>query len=419
MKDIMRVTGKLSGHIVAQPSKSAAHRSILSASLAEGESRIGPVQLSEDIEATLSCASSLGLMTWKQEGTSIIIQGLPKEKRVWAHLDCGESGSTLRFFLPLAPIFAEGTEFIGRGRLMERPVEPFKSLLIKKGVTWGGMTLAGRYQGGEFALPGNVSSQFVSGLLFALPLLEEPSRICLTTPLESAGYVALTQGIQAAFGVSSNWESERVLHVPGGQRYLPRHMRVEGDFSHAAFFAVAGALGGGVEIVGLPGDSCQGDKAIFPLLEEMGAQVSFENGAYQVAPGPLRGIEVDARQIPDLVPILAVAGAYAEGKTHIRNAGRLRIKESDRLSAMAEELTRLGAKVEEQPDGLVIWGGNPLKGGRVNSHNDHRIAMSLAIAAGFSKEPVEIEGWECVKKSAPHFWSEFGSLGGEAYELGK
>ncbi len=410
----LNISGGMRGTIQAQPSKSMAHRAVICGALAEGTSRIENIAFSEDILATIRCVEALGLAEVTRGEASLTIRGKGKQRREAVLLDCGESGSTLRFLIPLAACLAERVRLSGKGRLMERPLEPLKSLLAQRGLTWqGNDRFTGTIQAGEYPIRGDVSSQFISGLLFALPLLEGDSKIILTTALESAGYVELTRRSQERFGVTSRWE-DGTLYIEGNQCYQPADYEVEGDFSHAAFFAVAGAIGEGVTITGLDMDSPHGDKAVFSILEQMGATVEIQGNRVSVKGGQLSGCVIDGSQIPDLVPVLAVAGAYAKGETRIVNAGRLRIKESDRLAAMAEELGRLGARIQETKDGLMIQGGRPLRGAAVSSHNDHRIAMSLAVAAGFATGALELEGAECVKKSAPQFWEEFRALGGSA-----
>lgn len=413
----MRVSGRLSGKVEAMPSKSMAHRAVLCAALSGGESRISHIALSRDIQATIACAKALGLADFSFAGDELRVIGRPRTVAEEALLPCGESGSTLRFFLPLSCLLAKKARFVCEGRLTERPLEPLKSLLMEKGVAWpGSHEVSGRPAAGTFEIAGNVSSQFISGLLFALPLLEKDSVIRLTTPLESAGYVELTRQMQAAFGVRSEWKSERELLVPGNQTYRPSDVRVEGDYSHAAFFAVAGQIGGEIAVSGLLPDSRQGDKAVLEILARMGGNIEIRGGTVFSRPSPLSGTVIDAAQIPDLVPILAVAGAAAKGETRIVHAQRLRIKESDRLAATAAELAKMGAEIEETPDGLVIRGGRPLHGAEIDSHNDHRIAMAAAVAAGLAAGETVIGGAECVAKSAPQFWEEFRSLGGNAVE---
>ena len=259
-----------------------------------------------------------------------------------------------------------------------------------------------------------MSSQFITGLLLALPLLPRASEIVLTTPLESAAYVEMTVQALAAFGVRAE-RTARGWHVPGGQRFRPGAHRVEGDWSQASFFLAAGALGGDVRVHGLRRDSLQGDKAIESLLAQGGASLSWEaDGALRCRAGGWRGIQIDASQIPDLVPVLAAAFALAEGETRIAHAERLRLKESDRLAAMAAGLQALGARVRETADGLVLSGVSQLAGGEADGANDHRVVMALAVAALRAAGPCTVTGAESIRKSYPDFFRDYNMLGGIA-----
>ena len=421
--------GSLCGRLSIIPSKSASHRAVMLAALSDGETALSPLALSRDVEATLSCARALGLLSgWTLspcEGApgmsrAVVTPGgsAPQGLRT---LDCGESGSTLRFFVPLALDGRGPVRLIGHGRLMQRPMDVYERLFVPRGVRWspegGALTVEGRLTGGEYALPGDVSSQFITGLLLALPRLGGESVIRLTTPLESRGYVELTRRVQAAFGVVSHWEDERTLVIPGGQRArTPGSFAVEGDWSHAAFYLVAGALGkaGPLTLRRLCMDSTQGDRAIVPILRGMGARIEETAQGLTVFSSALHGAQVDVTQVPDLVPVLAVAMAGAQGESRITGAARLRIKESDRLSAIADALCACGAEVRELPDGLVICGGPPLHGAAVDGRNDHRIVMAMAVAAALCDGEITISDAEAVAKSAPAFWQEYASLGGQA-----
>ena len=379
--------GLLRGAITPPPSKSQAHRLLIAAALADGESRIEHLADSQDIQATRRCMAAL-----KAPGEDLPV------------LDCGESGSTLRFLIPVALALRGGGRFTGRGRLMERPQKPYFDLFDEKGIAYrqedGVLTVQGRLTPGTFALPGDVSSQFVTGLLYALPLLEGDSRITLTTPLESRGYVDMTLEALERFGIRAECPDGRTLRVPGGQTYRPCRAAVESDYSQAAFYYAANGLGGQVEILGLNPRSAQGDRCIVPYHMQL------------CGPGEA---ELDVSQCPDLVPPLAAHAALRQGITRIVNAARLRIKESDRLTAVTQVLTALGADVVEGADCLTITGQpEGLAGGvTVDSHNDHRIAMMAAIAATRCAAPVTIIGAECVAKSYPDFWEDYERLGGQ------
>lgn len=379
--------GLLRGAITPPPSKSQAHRLLIAAALADGESRIEHLADSQDIQATRRCMAAL-----KAPGEDLPV------------LDCGESGSTLRFLIPVALALRGGGRFTGRGRLMERPQKPYFDLFDEKGIAYrqedGVLTVQGRLTPGTFALPGDVSSQFVTGLLYALPLLEGDSRITLTTPLESRGYVDMTLEALERFGIRAECPDGRTLRVPGGQTYRPCRAAVESDYSQAAFYYAANGLGGQVEILGLNPRSAQGDRCIVPYHMQL------------CGPGEA---ELDVSQCPDLVPPLAAHAALRQGITRIVNAARLRIKESDRLTAVTQVLTALGADVVEGADRLTITGQpEGLAGGvTVDSHNDHRIAMMLAVAATRAEGTVTIRGAESVAKSYPDFWEDYERLGGQ------
>lgn len=418
---------RLSGALHVMPSKSASHRAVMMAALSKGETLLEPLQLSRDIEATLACAHALGL-TAQTERLPHALPGFVCARITGGQapvggprvLDCGESGSTLRFFVPLALDGRGPVVFIGHGRLMQRPLGVYEEMFRPLDICWeqteDSLTVEGRLRSGQYFLRGDVSSQFITGLLLALPRLAGNSVIRITTPLESRAYVELTRRVQRAFGVESFWKDEQTLVVPGGQRAVsPGCAHVEGDWSHAAFYLTAGCLAGPVTLRGLDPQSVQGDRAIVQILRGMGARIDCEDGAITVHPSPLHACGVDASQIPDLVPILAVAMAAAGGESRITGAARLRIKESDRLAAICAALTACGADIEERPDGLVIRGGRPLHGAAIDGCNDHRIVMAMAVASALLAEgELAISDAEAVAKSAPAFWTEFEALGGHA-----
>lgn len=413
MSDVRVYPGSLSGNLTAPPSKSAAHRALICAALARGESEVTPVSDSTDMEATLSVLAAMGQRA-ARDGNIIRFRGMPWEERP-VTLNCLESGSTLRFLLPVAAALGLSATFSGEGRLPERPIGVLTEQLSQHGisVTGSGMPfcIKGKLTGGAFTLPGDVSSQFISGLLFALPLLTEDSKIHLTTPLESAAYVDLTLSALSDAGIRIERTGDGLL-VKGEQSYRSGRKIVEGDYSNAAFWLCAGAIGGNIAIDGLQEQSVQGDRAIVKLAQAFGASVSAQNGQITVKSAPLHGIRIDAAPIPDLVPILAVTAAFAQGDTEIYNAARLRIKESDRLSAVSELIRNLGGEAQEFPDRLIIRGSGGFRGGEVDGMNDHRIVMSAAIAALFCREPVVIRGAQAVRKSYPDFFEDLEMLGG-------
>jgi 3-phosphoshikimate 1-carboxyvinyltransferase len=395
------------GVITPPPSKSLSHRAVICAALARGESEIRNIALSEDIEATLRGAEALGA-EWRLSGGVLRLRGgLAHRANL---INCGESGSTLRFLIPIAALSEEETVFKGKGRLLIRPMDAYTSLFAKTEVRFSHtkreIRVRGPLRGGAFRLPGNVSSQFVSGLLFALPLTEKDSEIHLESPLESRQYVEMTMGVMRRFGVEVSAE-EKVFRVRGGRRYTPSEYAVETDYSQAAYFLCAAALGLDVKCAGLSDRSGQGDAAILGILEDMGATVTRKDGLVSVRAERLLPVTVDARENPDLIPPVAALCCFCDGTSRIVNAGRLRLKESDRLRALATELGALGAGIRETRDGLVIEGARTLRGGRADAHHDHRIAMAVALAAIRCREEVRLIGWHNVDKSYPNFWNDF------------
>ena len=395
----------LKGGVVPPPSKSQAHRAVIAAALAGGVSKLSRLARSQDITATLNCVAAMGAgVEWTGEKT-VRIHGLgrsiPRKDEHLLRFDCGESGSTLRFLIPVAIAVTGGGSFTGHGRLMERPQRPYFDIFEEKGIFYeqkdGVLTVKGALKPGRYELPGNVSSQFITGLLYALPLLKGDSEIMLTTPLESEGYVDMTQEVLKQFGINVRREENRFA-VPGGQRYHGCDMNVEADWSQAAFWYAAAALGSKIDIQGMNALSTQGDMVVVPYYLKL------------TAPGD---VELDVSQCPDLVPALSAMAAVRQGTTHIVNAARLRIKESDRLAAVTQVLNAMGADVTEQAEGLTIVGRGGLAGGvSVDSCNDHRIAMMAAIAATRCERPVTVLDAQCVAKSYPNFWEDYEALSG-------
>lgn len=392
---------KLAGDIEAIASKSQAHRLLICAALADRETRIRCATLSKDIEATADCMRALGADIRYDSGV-FHVKPIGQRPEI-AVLDCGESGSTLRFLLPVVCALGAEADIRMHGRLPERPLSPLWEELERHGARLSRPepdvihVSAGALTGGEYTLAANISSQFVSGLLFALPLLGTESRIRLTGELESASYIEMTVRALRSFGVESSFDG-KAYALPAGQRYVsPGDAAVEGDWSNAAFWICADRiLGGTLNITGLDPDSPQGDRAAAPV-------------SLRVAAG---SAVVDCRDIPDLVPVLSVLAAVSPGQTRFINAGRLRIKESDRLASTAALLRALGGQAEEQPDGLTVTGVSRLHGGEVDSANDHRIAMCAAVASLASDGDIILHGAQAVSKSYPAFWSDFRRLGG-------
>ena len=411
--DVTVTPGRLGGEVRAIASKSDAHRKLICAALADKPTTLQMSTMSEDIAATIGCLRALGadICASKDEVNITPIIKVPDEPL----LDCRESGSTFRFMLPVAAALSERVSFTGSGRLPDRPISALMDAMKANGVAFSAeklpFTTRGKLKSGEFILPGNISSQYITGLLLALPVLDGESSIRLTTPLESAGYVDITVSALQGFGVKAEVH-DREYRVSGGGYRSPGGLCVDGDWSNAAFFLAAGAIGNAVAVSGLSMDSPQGDKKIIDIISNFGGYVNINNDAVTVRPAQLHGAAIDMREVPDLAPILAVLACCAQGETRLVNAGRLRLKESDRLAAIAAMLRALGGVVREMPDGLVIRGG-ALNGGRVDSFHDHRMVMAAAIASIVCKGPVTILDAGAVSKSYPAFFEDFKALGGE------
>lgn len=385
-----------SGTVKAPPSKSAAHRRLICAALAEGKSVIHGISGSEDMKATLDCITAMG-GKWERDGDTVTVTGCDPKRRKASVFPCRESGSTLRFFIPIALLSESEATMTGSERLMSRPLEPYEQICVFQGLDYvledTSLTLKGPVESGHFRLRGDISSQFVSGLMFALPLTDGYSVIELTPPVMSASYIAMTVTALEEFGVSVSVTEDNKIIIGGGQKYLPREVVVEGDWSNAAFFLALNALGSDIEVEGLNKNTLQGDSVIRRLLGRLGRSHPV----------------IDVADCPDLAPVLMAVGAALNGVT-LTNTDRLKIKESDRGSAMAEELKKLGVTVilgnneitVNAPDALTPP-SEPLFG-----HNDHRIVMACAVI--LTLVGGEIEGCEAVSKSFPDFFEVLDSL---------
>ena len=405
-----------SGSVRAIASKSMAHRLLICAAFADAPTTVICTETNNDIEATAACLSALGANI-KRTGDGYTVEPIERERIPDSPVfECGESGSTLRFMLPIVAALGKGGRFALHGRLPERPLSPLREELEAHGITLHGkelLTLSGKLSGESFSIDGGVSSQFVSGLLFALSLLEYPSTLRITGKLESAPYVDMTCNSLALFGAAPIKTESGFEINAGGKLSTPTQIAVEGDWSNAAFPLALGVLSGEVEILGLDQNSAQGDSKIVELLREFGADITYipERRSYIAKKSELHSIRIDASQIPDLVPILATVASVAKGRTEIYGAARLRLKESDRLESTAQVLNALGASVRVSDDGLMIDGVDSLRGGCVDSWGDHRIAMSAAVASAVASREVTIERAEAVQKSYPRFWDDMLSLG--------
>ncbi len=397
------------------PSKSLAHRAVICAALADGISRIDNIDYSMDIMATLSAMEVLGAHIERFKDYVIItgIKTLKSEKELY--INCEESGSTLRFLIPLFSLCENKVVFTGKGRLMQRPQSVYEKLFEDNGTplqrTENQLIVEGQLEAGEFHVRGDVSSQFISGLLFVLPLLSKDSKVIIEGPYESESYVNLTIDMLKKFGVHIKADG-RVLTIYGNQSYHSQNITIESDYSQMAFFAALGVLNGPLRCGGLKQDSLQGDRAIVHIIEQMNGKVTYENGFYCFDRSELEATEIDLADCPDLGPALMMLASFAQGETKIINAGRLRIKESDRIEAMETELKKCGVQIRSTEDTIWIKGKTEWSVEEpLSSHNDHRIVMALAIGATISKTPVVIEDAEAVRKSYPGFFEDLVLLG--------
>ena len=419
MDVVVKRARAVAGRIAVPPSKSMAHRAVLCAALAKGTSHLHHLAFSKDISATLGAAGRLCARVTTGENDAVV-EGLGRFLPVDAPVDCCESGSTLRFLIPLASLTGQEVTFTGRGRLMERPQSVYKTLYQQQGLRFeqgaDRLTVEGALTPGEYELAGNVSSQFISGLLFALPLLDGDSTLHLIPPVESRSYIDMTRAVQAAFGVTSRWLDGNTLALPGRQHYRPCDYDVEGDYSQAAFPAVLGAVCGGVTVTGLRPDTLQGDAVILDILHRCGAQFTRDGDAVTFAKAPLHGVDIDLADCPDLGPVLMVLGLLCEGTTVIRNAERLRLKESDRIAAMEAELRACGGVLESEGGTITVHGcAEHLHApeGILHGHNDHRVVMSLAVLSAAAGLPLTVDDAEAIQKSWPNFFAAIRPLGVE------
>ena len=406
---------KCSGEIKIPSSKSMGHRAIICASLANGKSIISNLDYSDDILATIDGMKKLGANI-QCEKDRLIIEGIKSFDNLKDNIiDCNESGSTLRFFIPIFSLTGKKISFTGRNRLLKRPQKIYEEIFKEQNLYYfqdeDKIEIKGKLKAKEYFIDGNISSQFISGLLFTLPLLEESSIININPPFESASYIDLTMEVLKEFGITINKVTPLRLEIQGGQKYRAKDYKVEGDFSQLAFFAVLGALNNDLKCIGVKHNSKQGDKSIIDILKKSGVKIEEIEEGYLIHKGKIKDCEIDLGDCPDLGPILNVLAMYGEGEFKIFNAGRLRLKESDRISAMEEELKKLGVEIETTEDEIKILGKKNYLGNiEIFGHKDHRIVMSLAIAGTMLEKPIIIDGAEAVEKSYPKFFQDLESL---------
>lgn len=408
--------GKWTGRAVVPPSKSEAHRRMICAALTAGETRLSGFMPSRDMTATMDCLRALGA-GFREQDEKLVVCGAAGDAADAPTMDCGESGSTLRFMMPIALAVGQGGTFVMHGRLAERPLEPYDPIFDACGVTrtreGNTLTLRGKLKAGDYTLPGNVSSQFVTGMLYALPLLPGDSTLTVTLPVESAGYIDMTLQCLRESGIRVESIGDWQWHIPGGQHYQAKDAALPGDWSQGAVLLCAGALGHHVTTAGLALNSTQGDRAVLRVLEQLGTHFRQTSEGLEPMGGALTGACFSGRDIPDIVPVLAFTCTQAAGESRITDCGRLRLKESDRFAATVELLTALGANIRGEDDDLVIHGPTPLHGGvTLDARNDHRLVMLLALAASIANAPVTVTGTEALKKSWPTFVDTILALGG-------
>ncbi len=406
---------KLIGRVNAPSSKSFSHRMLIAAALAGGVSEISNISASEDIDATVGALAAMGAKIFR-EGNTYTVMGI-KTPAASAVIDCRESGSTMRFIIPIAAALGCSCEFRGKGKLPERPITPYIRELGKNGAvitkTEGVMpfVMNGTLKGGDYVLEGDISSQFITGLLFALPLCSGNSVIRLASKLESKPYADMTVEALSRFGITIDESEDKdglpVYRIRGGQKYRSADVSVEGDYSQAAFYFAANALGSEIKVDNLSEKSVQGDKKILEIIGGISYNKINDSGLRR-----LPAFSADVSDIPDLVPILAVLGCFTDGTSRITGAKRLKIKESDRLEAIASALGNIGGKITVKDDSLEIEPVTGFHGGVIDGCNDHRIVMASAIASTMADGEITITGAEAVAKSYPDFWTDFASLGG-------
>ncbi len=409
---------KVHGQITIPPSKSMAHRAIICASLAKGTSTITNVSYSEDILATLHGMEQLGAII-KRQKDAIQITGIADFKQCKSDtIFCNESGSTLRFFIPIFSLCEKKIIFTGKERLLKRPQTIYEEIFHKQGLRYQqsaeSITICGPLKSTHYELEGNISSQFISGLLFALPLLEEDSTIHIKEPFESASYVDLTLEMLQHFGIEVTYQDKNTLYIKGNQTYQANDYHVEGDYSQLAFFAVLAAINNDLDVNGVNASSKQGDQVILSILKKATIPVEPLSYGYHISCKEFKGNEIDLQNCPDLGPILCVLAMYAKGTTRIYNAQRLRYKESDRIAAMESELKKCGVQISTTESEIIINGKNNYAGDVVlHAHNDHRIVMSLCVAATLFHQSIIIDGVEAINKSYPDFFEDFKRIGGK------
>ena len=417
----------LNGTIEIPPSKSYSHRAVIAAALAESKdnrkSKIDNLKFSVDITTTTDIMENWGANINREESSLEIVGNsgkvVPRDK----YVQCNESGSTIRFLITIGITDENELIFDGKGKLVDRPLDSYYRIFDEQEIFYKNengklpLEVKGKLKAGNYEIDGNISSQFITGLLYALPLLDGDSKLIINKNLESKGYIDLTMEILKLAGIKIKNNDYKSFEIKGNQKYKPFDYTVEGDYSQVAFWIVAGIISANrdneIKCLHVNKSSLQGDREIIEIVERMGAKLEIFDDYLIVKPSKTKGTVIDISQCPDIAPILTVLGALSEGETRIINGERLRIKESDRITSIKTELNKLGANVNEEGDSLIIQGVERFNGGvTVNAWNDHRIAMSLAIASSRCEKEIVLEEAESVRKSYPHFWDDFVKMGG-------
>lgn len=414
---------KVSGSVSIPSSKSMAHRAIICASLAQGKSKVSNITYSKDIDATISCMESLGAKIQKYD-TYCTVEGTDFHVEKEITCNCNESGSTLRFLIPVASLTNQKVTFLGQGRLLSRPMQVYQKLFDEQGLLFvqsdQNIQIQGALKAQTYTIPGDISSQFITGLLFTLPLLKEDSNIIISEPFESKSYVDLTIQMLSKFGIQIQETSDHSYFVAGNQKYLAQDVIVEGDYSQMAFFGVLASLQESLTCANMDPNSKQGDKAILEQIKQAGAKLSVQEDSIIVSHHELHGQTIDLSNCPDLGPILCVLASFANGTTNIINAGRLRIKESDRIEAMETELKKWGVNISSTKDSITIVGKDSYKQDNIvelYGHNDHRIVMAMTVFGLCAKSACIIDDAQAISKSYPSFFEDIKSIGGKVEQV--
>ena len=406
---------KIKGDIIVPSSKSMTHRALICASLAKGKSVISNVMMSEDIQTTMNAMKQIGAK-FEVDGSTVTVTGVKKLKYNNNPVFCNESGSTIRFLIPIFSLTNKEVTFTGKQSLIQRPQTIYEKIFVHDQNEFhkydDKIVVKGSIKAREYFIDGSISSQFFSGLMFSLPLLEEDSTIYIDGTLESKSYIDLTIEVLEQFGIEIQ-EIENGYFIEGNQKYTATDYRVEGDYSQAAFYLVGGVLNGVIKMDDLDHESNQGDSIIINVIKRMKGRIIFMENGFVAESSQTYGTTIDLADCPDLGPIIALLGTLSKGTTTLTNIHRLRLKESDRVASTINTLKALGANISEKDDTIVIYGKQSLKGGvEVDSYNDHRIAMMISIAALRCENPVILSNPKAVKKSYPHFFEHYTQVGG-------